>query len=92
MTRTLLATEVPADDRWYFGQLLARLEHPAAVPHLCASVGSRAIIDREMFDAVERLATDDHWPLVVELPNTVRPEQRERAAAVVAAVRARLQR
>jgi hypothetical protein len=92
LTRTLLAAEVPASHRDRVGLLLARLAHPAAVPHLCASVGSRAIIDREMFDAIERLATDDHWPLVAALPSTVRAEQQERAAAVVAAVRQRLKR
>ncbi|MBL8736696.1 MAG: hypothetical protein JNL12_09740 [Planctomycetes bacterium] len=90
LTRTLLAAEVPASEQDRVGLLLARLEHPAAVPHLCASVGSRAIIGREMFDAIERLATADHWPLVEALPNSVRPEQRERATAVVTAVRARL--
>lgn len=92
LTRTLLAAEVPAANQGFVGLLLAEFEHPAAVPHLCAAVRDRSRVDREMFDAIERLATDDHWPLVAALPNTVRPEQRERAAAVVAAVRARLQR
>lgn len=92
LTRTLLAAQVPASERDRVGLLLGRLDHPAAVPHLCAMVGRRTIVDREMFDAIERLATDDHWPLVAALPNTVRPEQRERAAAVVAAVRTRLHR
>ena len=92
LTRTLLTAEVPTANRLFVGRLLAEFEHPAAVPHLCASVATRAIIDREMFDAIERLATDDHWPLVAALPSTVRPEQQERAAAVVAAVRTRLQR
>lgn len=90
LIRSLLGAEVPADERWLVGQLLAEVEHPAAVPHLCASVGSRAIVDRAMFTAIERLATVDHWPLVEALPNTVRAEQRERATAVVTAVRARL--
>ena len=90
LIRTLLAAEVPASERSLVGQLLAKLEHPAAVPHLCASVGGTAIVDRAMFDAIERLATVDHWPLVAALPSTVRAEQQERATAVVAAVRARL--
>ena len=90
MTRTLLGTEVPAKQRDLVGRLLAKVEHPAAVPHLCATVGTMTRVDREMFDAIDRLATVDHWPLVEALPNTVRAEQQERAAAVVAAVRARL--
>lgn len=90
LIRSLLGAEVPADERWLVGQLLAEVEHPAAVPHLCASVGSRAIVDRAMFAAIERLATVDHWPLVEALPSTVRPEQKERATAVVTAVRTRL--
>lgn len=60
------------------------------MPHLCATVGTMSRVDRGMFDAIERLATVDHWPLVEALPNTVRAEQQERATAVVAAVRARL--
>ncbi len=92
LTRTLLAAEVPASERFLVGQLLAKVEHPAAVPHLCATVRSMSRVDREMFDAIERLATDDHWPLVEALPSTVRAEQQERAAAVVAAVRQRLKR
>ena len=90
LIRTLLAADVPDSERRAVGLLLAKLEHPAAVPHLCASVGGTAIVDRAMFAAIERLATVDHWPLVAALPSTVRPEQQERATAVVAAVRARL--
>lgn len=90
LARTLLAAEVPAANRYFVGRLLADLEQPAAVPHLCATVGTMSRVDRGMFDAIERLATVDHWPLVEALPNTVRAEQQERAAAVVAAVRARL--
>lgn len=92
LTRALLAAEVPASERFLVGQLLAKVEHPAAVPHLCATVRSMSRVDREMFDAIERLATDDHWPLVAALPSAVRAEQQERAAAVVAAVRQRLKR
>lgn len=92
LTRTLLAAEVPAASRSFVGCLLAELEHPAAVPHLCATVGTMFRVDREMFDAIERLATVDHWPLVEAMPSTVRAEQQERAAAVVAAVRQRLKR
>lgn len=92
LTRALLAAEVPASERFLVGRLLAKVEHPAAVPHLCATVGRMSRVDREMFDAIERLATDDHWLLVEAMPSTVRAEQQERAAAVVAAVRQRLKR
>ncbi len=87
---TLSTADVPADAQREVGLLLAGLRDPAAVPHLCASVGKAAIVDGKMFDAIEQLATAEQLALVDALPATVRDTQRERAERVVAAVRARL--
>lgn len=92
LERTLLDADVPTGARRDVGLQLAKLHNPAAVPHLCATVGKTGIVDGKMFDAIEELATDAQWPLVEALPDAVRSEQRERAARAVAAVRARLGR
>jgi len=87
---TLLASESPVDMLCYKGILLARLEDSRAVPLLCETVPHRAIMDREMFDAIERLAMPEHLAVVDALPGRVRQEQRDRATTLVQCVRARL--
>jgi len=46
----------PKEVRWQQGLLLAACDSPAAVTHLCRSIGGRQIIDRKMFDEIARLA------------------------------------
>lgn len=92
LDETVAEVEVPSRNRYSIGLALAKAHRPSAVPHLCASVGEIQIVDGDMFDAIQRLATDAHWPLVEALPANVREEQRARAEAVVAAVKQRLGR
>lgn len=90
LERTLLENEAPEDCRYQQGVFLGRLGSPAAVPILCETLPRYQIIDREMFDQVEALATAQHLALVDALPDRVRDNQRERAESVRASVRARL--
>ncbi|MBL9079966.1 MAG: hypothetical protein JNL08_20900 [Planctomycetes bacterium] len=90
LRRTLLDSEPPEEMRCYKGTLLAELEDPRAVPILCETVPTRAIMDRAMFDAIERLALAEHWVAIAGLPRRVRDEQRERAEQIVEHVLARL--
>lgn len=90
LVQTLTAAKIPEDFRWQAGLLYAMCDRAEAVPLLCASVGGRAIIDRDMFDQIARLTTKEQLDLVVALPDKVRPEQREKAQATLAKVRERL--
>lgn len=92
LEKTLVGAAVPEGARYQAGLLLASVGNAAAVPHLCASVGQIAIVDGKMFDAIEKLATEEQLPLVDALPSSVRGEQRARAKSVAAAVHARLGR
>jgi hypothetical protein len=83
---------VPDDRKRDAGRMLARIRNTAAVPFLCKTVGKTAMVDADMFDSIEELATDEQLPLVDALPSSVRAEQRDRAKQVVAAVHARLGR
>jgi hypothetical protein len=86
--KNLLAMElkkdaaVPETYRYEQGLLLAACNDPAAVPILCATVGTMQIIDRTMFDEIARLAGPQHRDLIEGLPDRVRPAQRARAEAV----------
>ncbi len=88
---TLLASEPPPGDVFWKGIYLARLGDRRGVPILCATVPDLDWrLDGEMFDAIERLAGAEDLPDVEALPARVQDRQRERATAVVAAVRRRL--
>ncbi len=84
LIRTLQATVAPEKCRYWQGILLAKADDPFAVPILCESVSKVGIIDREMFDHIERLAREQDLPLIRQLPRLVRPEQQERARQVEA--------
>jgi hypothetical protein len=88
----LLSPDFPTDRAYIRGRMLAALDDPRSVPILCATVAGIAIVDGEMFDQIERLATTEHLELVAALPAQVRDNQRERAASVVANVKQRLGR
>ncbi len=90
LERTLLENDAPEDCRYQQGVFLGRLGSPAAVPILCETLPRYQIIDREMFDLVEALATKEHRALVDALPAQVRENQRARADQVREHVRARL--
>lgn len=83
--------EVAASDGLYWkGVFLGRLDDPRCVPILCAELPRASMVDAEMFEAIERLAGEDHIAMVESLPMRVRDEQKARATQAVAAVRARL--
>jgi len=90
---TLLSAPPPEDGRYDYGCFLAWCDDPSAVPLLCETAprihyGAKWNVD--FFAQIERLATRDHVRIVEALPERVRPDQRERAEAVVRAVRDRL--
>ncbi|MBI3830642.1 MAG: hypothetical protein HY291_14065 [Planctomycetes bacterium] len=82
---TLKTVNIPERARYMQGVYLGRLGDPAAVPILCATVPKYQMIDKEIFELIGKLATLDQAELVKKLPETVRPEQRDRAAAAVQA-------
>jgi hypothetical protein len=91
LEKTLLDAKAPEKCRYWQGLFLGRLKNAAAVPILCDTVGTISMIDGEMFDLIQSLATKDQLPLVEELPGRVREDQRDRARKVVESVKARLQ-
>lgn len=88
----LLRPDFPTTHEAARGLLLAAIDDVRCVPILCESVPGYAMIDGEMFDAIERLAQEQHGPLVHALPARVRAEQRERATRVAQNVRRRFDR
>lgn len=92
LRRTLLASQPPREMLCYKGTLLAELDDPRSVPILCETVPDRAIMDREMFNAIERLALPEHLAAIEALPGRVREEQRDRAMELVERVRSRVGR
>lgn len=82
---TLKTANVPERARYMQGIFLGRIGDTAAVPILCETVPQYQIIDKEMFDLIGKLATIEQAELVKKLPETVRPEQRDRAAAALQA-------
>lgn len=85
----LKATIIPVRHRANAALLLAETDDPAAVPLLCESVTSVGIIDRRMFDHIERLAQPQDLPAVQELAARAREEQKERAALLLATLSAK---
>lgn len=79
LVEKLTSTLVPEKCRYWQAVLLARANEPAAVPLLCETVTSVGIIDREMFDHIERLAREQDLPQVKLLAAKAREEQQERA-------------
>ena len=90
LRRTLLDSTPPAGLAYWKGVYLARLGDRRGVPILCAEVPGPRIIDREMFDGIERLAGPEDLPDVESLTTRVREDQASRASEVVASVRERL--
>jgi hypothetical protein len=89
----LLSAEPPEDRRYDYGIFLAWCDDTKAVPILCDTVkgisfGAKWNVDH--FELIEKLATKDQLSVIEALPGNVRPDQRERAEAVVAAVKERL--
>lgn len=88
----LLESSPPEETLYHKGLLLAELDDRRGVPILCETVACRSIIDRTIFNAIERLAGPEDLAAVEALPARVRGEQRARADELVAAVRTRLGR
>ena len=89
LEETLLHDD-PQGARYQVAIFLGRLGNPLCVPMLCEEVARVNRIDEEMFALIEALAEDTHRALVRALPARVRPDQRDRAEAVRAAVLRRL--
>jgi len=83
LVEKLLGTLVPEKCRYWQAILLARADEAEAVPLLCETVTSVGIIDREMFDQIERLAREQDLPQIRLLAARAREEQQERAAQVL---------
>jgi hypothetical protein len=90
LEETLLAATAPDGCVYWQGVFLGRLGSPRAVPYLCQELPRYHIIDREMFDLVEALASAEHLDLIDALPGRARDDQQKRAAAVREKVRSRL--
>jgi hypothetical protein len=75
LIKVLLQGKVPPICRYYQGILLARCNHPSAVPILCDEVRKYAMIDIEMFTHIARLGNPEHADLIRALPINVRTDQ-----------------
>jgi len=73
----------PPNYRYWQAILLARAGSVDAVPILLSEVHKMAMIDREMFEHIGRLAQPRHRELIDTLPGRVRPEQADDAQAAV---------
>jgi hypothetical protein len=83
LVEKLLGTLVPESCRYWQAILLARADEAESVPLLCETVTSVGLIDREMFDHIERLAREQDLPQVRLLAGRAREAQQERAAQVL---------
>jgi len=83
LVEKLQGTLVPEKCRHWQAIFLARADEPAAVPLLCETVTSVGIIDREMFDHIERLAREQDLPQVRLLAARAQGTQQERANRLV---------
>ncbi len=85
-----LLAHIPRENyRHRWALMLGRLDAPKSVPALCETVVRRSIIDREMFDLIEKLAIPEHRAIIEKLPEMVREEQKTHALKVRGAVLAR---
>lgn len=90
LRRALLQSEAPPGGRRLQALLLGRLGEAAAVPLICEGLPEYEVIDREMLDLVERLASGEHLHWVDALPGSVCEARRARAEQVRRNVRSRL--
>lgn len=69
----------PEDCKYQYGLYLAYCKNPKAVPVLCETVGKIHIKDFSMFRFIASLGQPHHKDIILDLPNNVREDQKEKA-------------
>jgi hypothetical protein len=82
----------PDNCKYQYAIALAKCGNIKAVPILCETVKNYQIIDGKMFNLISELGTIDHKKIIEALPETVRPEQKEKALQCVKLFNEKLQK
>lgn len=90
LSRELEKMTPPEDCRYQYGLFLAWCRNPKAVPHLCATVKDISIVDGSMFSFIKELGRPEDKAIIEALPDTVRPNQKDRAIRTVEGYQARM--